>query len=478
MNLKGVFLVAMVALGLNACSDSDGINGDENSNEGRPTYITLSVSLPSMGNRSLGAASEVDTRALPEDYNPDGDYEGHDAIESLDVYMVSVTDRATETHRFTGTEISSTGNIVSTSQPFRTTSGKKLVYIVLNSPNALSAAAPTDNQLLSTTGLAKMKTVSGKNYDVIMMTGTSVAIIEPDISAQEVISGANRIAVQMSRTASRAIVTTSASPTILDGGGATMGTLSNLTYSIAQGANKVYFVSQPSYLTWGFSYVPTASDYAILASTYYDYADLNTPSAIPTKPVAADGYKELPGKFLFENTHLYGENKASRYKKGNSAYVLVRAKFTPASAAITDGGALVNGTFYVGQTDGKIYSTKTAAETAIQNQKVSAYEKGKVLYFAWLNPDNIQEPYNSPVLRNNIYHVNIKSFAKLGMTWNPLYPENPDTTNPTNPDPKPLNPEEPESPISPIDPLTVEHTYMTVDVSVLNWTVHSYDVEF
>lgn len=53
MNLKGVFLVAMVAFGLNACSDSDGINGDENSNEGRPTYITLSVSLPSMGNRAL-----------------------------------------------------------------------------------------------------------------------------------------------------------------------------------------------------------------------------------------------------------------------------------------------------------------------------------------------------------------------------------------------------------------------------------------
>ncbi|MFV0586244.1 Mfa1 family fimbria major subunit [Bacteroides reticulotermitis] len=478
MNLKSSFLLGMVALGLNACTNDSDLTGDQGNGEGDPTYITLSVSLPSMGAQRLASISGTDTRALPEDYNPDGDYEGHDAVETLDVYMMSIADRTVETHRFTGSQITSTGSVVSTSQPFKTTSGRKQVHIVLNSPSPLTVAAPTDNELMATAGLARMKTVSGKNYDVIMMTGSGVATIEPDITVQEVANGANRVSVMMTRTASRAIVTTSASPDIKDANGVTLGTLSNLTYSVVQGTNKIYFMSQANYVTWGFDYVPIASDYATTASTYYDYSDLSTPSAIPAKPVAADGYKELPGKFLFENTHTLGENRASHYKKGNTAYILVRGKFTPIAAAIADGGALVNGTFYVGQTDGKIYSSKSAAQTAVQNQKVSAYEKGKMLYFAWLNPDNIQSPYNSPVLRNNIYHVNINSFARLGMTWNPLYPEDPNTTNPANPDPKPLNPEEPENPISPIDPLTVEHTYMTVDVSVLNWTVHSYDVDF
>ena len=255
MNLKSSFLVGMVAFGLNACTNDNDLSGDQGNGEGDPTYITLSVSLPSMGGQKLASISGTDTRALPEDYNPDGDYEGHDAVETLDVYMVSVTDRTVETHRFTGSEITSTGSVVSTSQPFKTTSGRKLVHIVLNSPSPLTVTAPTDNELIAATGLARMKTISGKNYDVIMMTGSGVAIIEPDISVQEVANGANRVSVVMTRTASRAIVTTSASPDIKDANGVTLGALSDLTYSVAQGTNKIYFMSQSNYATWGSDYV-------------------------------------------------------------------------------------------------------------------------------------------------------------------------------------------------------------------------------
>lgn len=476
MKLGKLFLGAMIVVGLSACSNDD-VNGNDPSVEGQPTFITLSVSLPTTGSQKTASTSNASTRDLPEDYNPDGTYEGDDVIETLDVYMISMANRTVEARRFTDSEISSDGKIVSTSQPFKTTAGKKTVYIVLNSPNALATTSPKEDELIAIKGLAKVKAVSGKNYDVIMMTGSNIALVEPDISVQEVINGANRISVDMTRTASRAIITTTASLDILDNSQAVVGQLSNLTYSIAQGTNQIYFTGQTDYVTWGSDYVPTTSDYATTASTYYDYSDLSTPTAIPTKPTAADGYKALTGKFLFENTHTYGVGNTSLYKKGNTAYVLVRAKFTPVAAAIKDGGTLVNGTFYVGQTDGYIYSSKSAAQTAVQNQKISIYEKGKVLYHAWLNPDDIQSPYNSPVVRNNIYHVNIKSFGKLGTNWNPLYPEDPDTDNPSNPDPKPLNPEEPENPIDPIDPLTTEHTYMTVDVSVLDWTVHSYDID-
>ena len=116
---------------------------------------------------------------------------------------------------------------------------------------------------------------------------------------------------------------------------------------------------------------------------------------------------------------------------------------------------------------------------------------GKVIYYAWANPDAIPEWYNSPVLRNNIYHIHITGFKTIGTNWNPLFPEDPDTEDPNNPDPKPNvtvpdpeNPggpeipvEEPENPIDPEDPLTTPETWMSVDVTVLPWLVHSYEVD-
>ena len=51
-----------------------------------------------------------------------------------------------------------------------------------------------------------------------------------------------------------------------------------------------------------------------------------------------------------------------------------------------------------------------------------------------------------------------------------------------NPDPKPgkenpTDPEEPTNPIDPTDPLTTPETWMSVDVTVLPWLVHSYEVD-
>lgn len=460
MNSKKYFLASAIVLGFIACSNNDTEDTEGGEAEGSPTYINLSISLP-----------KGSTKALPGDYNPDGEYVGNDGIQTLDVYMLG-TDKTMEAKRFSGTDLSASGTVISPSQPFRTTSGTKVVYVVLNSPNPLGTTTPASNNLLPIAGLAQIKTVSGVNYDVITMTGkSSPTYIEPDITVQEVTTGTNRISIQAERIASRVIVTSTASTDLLDDNGAKIGTISNMTYSVAQGTNKVYFSSQTDHVTWGSSYVPALGTYSTDAPQYYDYADLTTPATVPARPIAGDGYKSLRGKFLFENTHTEGDVKTSQYKKGNTAYVLVRAKFTPLPSAIADGGALTNGTFYVGETDGKIYSTKGAAQAAVQNQKVALYEGGKMLQYAWLNPDNTAKPLNSPVVRNNIYHINISAFKKIGLNWNPLVPGT------DNPDPKPGNPDEPQTPIDPLDPLSPEQTYMTVDISILDWTVHSYDIE-
>jgi len=464
MKLKMFFLSVVVGLSFMACSnDNDDVDGIVP--EGSDTYVNLSISLAGAGNR-----------AIPEDYNPDGDYQGNDLIQTLDIYMVS-TSGAVEAKRFTGADLAKAGTVISPSQPFRTTSGQKTVYVVINSPNALQTAAPGHDEFWPIAGLASMQ----NDADVIAMTGQSgLVTIEPDITQQAVIGGANNVSVIVQRIASRVIVTSTASNELLNNQNVRIGTISDVTYSVAQGTNQVYALQHIEFdaqtnavtaITWGTDYVPALGDYTTEAVKYYDYSDLSNPTPVPARPTAADGYKSLPGKFLFENSHYAGTVTTSQYKKGNTAYVLVRATLTPDASAIADGGALTNGTFYVGESDGLIYSSKQAAQTAVQNQRVAVYQGGKMLQYAWLNPDNIQRPLNSPVVRNNIYHINITAFKQIGLNWNPLNP------NPDNPDPKPNNPDEPDTPINPIDPLTPEETYMTVEVNVLNWTAHSYDIE-
>lgn len=465
MNIKTILLASLMGLGFIACSDDSTPEAEKQ--EGTLTYVNLLVNLP----------GKATGRALPNDYNNDGTYEGLDSLQTLDVYMESA-DGAIEAKRFTGEDISHAGTVVSPSQPFRTTSGYKTIYIVINNPNPLGTVITTEHDLITTENLAQVVNANGKEYDLIAMTGKSANVyIEPDVPIQDVANGANKIKVNVDRVASRVIVTTTASADLTNDQGEKIGSVSDVNFSVAQGTNKIYWISQTNNLSYGSEYVPALGEYIGQADTYYDYSGLSVKNAIPTKLVDGDGYKALKGQFLFENTHEEGDLERTKYRKGNTAYILVRAKFTPDPSAIADGGSLTGGTFYVGGTDGKIYSSKQAAQTAVQNQKVTTYVGGKMINYAWLNPDDLVKPLNSPVLRNHIYHINITGFKRLSYNWNPLYPEDPNTINPQNPDPKP-GPDEPEIPIDPVDPLTPEETNMSVEVSILDWTVHSYDVEF
>lgn len=474
MNLNRLFLTLLIGIGFASCSSDKTNNPPETKPEGIPTYANISVSLPKK------------TRSLPEDYNPDGEYQGNDLIKTLDIYMQATAGGDIERKRFTGADISinNTTGTISPSQPFLTTSGYKTLYVVLNDTKDIGSTIIDETILIDIEGLAEIVNDNGEDKDVILMTGKGKIFIEPDVPMANVANGDNKFAVSVTRTASRVIVTTTATNAFDDGQGNT-GTISDIKYSVAQGTKEVYWLQRADYTTYGYEYYPydrvdgsvgyTGADNAI---KYYDYSDLETPSDVPQRPAAGDGYKELPGKFLFENTHTYGATREdTEYRKGNTAYVLVRVTFTPDPASIADGNALTNNTFYVGSTDGKIYSSKTRAQEAVANQKVKTFRNGKMLYYAWLNPDVLDEPLNSPVIRNNIYHINITGFKNIGYNWNPLYPEDPDTETPQNPDPKP-GPDEPDSPVDPLDPLTPEQTYMSVDVTVLEWTVHSYDIEF
>lgn len=493
MKIDKHFLLGAFALslGFTACSDNTDVAEPSQAN----TYLQLAIKLPNV----LGTKASSGDK-LPDDYNFVENYEGNDAVKTLDVFIQTGDGEITPySYSFEANTLGydEKNKVYYPLNGIKTKPGNAKAYVVINKKNNL-----TTDEIKGTDGLidiTKLNAAVEDGKDVITMTGASeITEIKEGVTEDMVkAKGAkiNQIKVTVDRTVSRVIVTKAEALTTPE---TLNGSFSNITYAIAQGTKKIYtYPKKPDYTSFGYDFVPASNDvYVSQANGYYDYADL---SDFDTDVDAYKAeYKTLPGKFLYENTHEYGEGEASKYKKGNTAYVLIRTKFKPNTNALNGGELATDGTFYVGGNDGLYYATAQAAADA-GNTSIRTYKEGKVLFYAWLNPDDIAAPYNSPVVRNNIYHINITGFKKLGTNWNPLFPEDPtkpnDPSNPNgpgnNPDPKPEAPivddptdpskkitlPEPENPVKPTDPLTVTDTWLSVDVTVGAWAVHSYDID-
>ena len=418
-----------------------------------------------------------------------------------------------------------------------TTPGDKKVYVVINAPQAikdyLNKAIPNEFEIAYETAVsviaAKNATkADSEGNDVILMTNaTSPAVqtIEDGVTSEDAKNGTkNQIKVQVQRAVARVILTTTQPEyDIVRADGVKLGKIKNITYAVAQGEKNFYLTQQrenPSsvagsrgiVMTPGYNFIPRTDrrDPSVLRPTvypdmekYYDYSDLvetaqdgNARKALVATSLndaLAIGEKSLQSSaFIFENTHKYGDydifNYKGGYRRANTAYVLVRATFVPENDAFADKARFTTPyqegtTFYVGE-NGALYRSassvtddKSRDAGGVAGQKYSEYTNGKVLYYAIVNPDNAEKPLNAPVYRNNIYHISVKGFKKIGMNWNPLFPEDPNSDNPKNPDPKPKNPYEPVPPIKPQDNLSPKETYMSVDVSVIPWNVHTYEIE-
>lgn len=285
-------------------------------------------------------------------------------------------------------------------------------------------------------------------------------------------------------------------------------------FSQAQGELKLYFKqkagaenSNTTYETPAYSFVPAATTYD-QASDKYDYNGLwkeNTVQQVNKDKLAVgDGETVVKGATVvpfLPATHQWSADGIN-YKEGNTAYVLVRVKLKPTYVYELQGTALkavafnegTHGTKFFYGSDNKFYATLTAVEKAAEtNATLTAkqYNNGKGLYFVWINPDTTtgKQWKNSPTNRNNIYHISINDIKSMPDNWNPLVPGVP--TKPTdpnspakdkpvvpNPDPKPSdNPKEPEPKHKPENPLSPVETWMSVDATILPWSIHSYGVE-
>lgn len=399
----------------------------------------------------------------------------------------------------------------------------------------LSTAAEAVTVANGFTGTAagKIARKNGVDNETIMMTclePSAELTIEPAVSEAQALQGPkNKAKVVVERSVARAMLSTKEQTYDIKATsqigsipvGGVLATVSDIRWVVAQGERSQYLSKKRgtsvdnTWLTPGSDFVSTNANFHSDATKYYDYAGLwedhntNETAISGTKvPTLADYQlqnvtdelaQSLSGKFLLPNTHKSGTDAAtSHYKRGNTAYVLIRAKFTPKKEAFIDKGkTYTDGTqvpeyvdgadFFVGE-NGQFYvSMKSVTDPkvgGVAGMKAHKYVKGKVLYYAWLNPSTTASDswWNSPVVRNNIYHIHIKSIKKLGFNWNPLvpnpnHPNDPEGhDNPNNPDP---NPDEPGTPIptDPEQPLPDQDTFMSVDVTVLPWLVHSYEVE-
>lgn len=445
-----------------------------------------------------------------------------------------------------------------------TTAAENLLNIAVNNTLAtfkaayesanLAFANPSVRTTVYTTGdetnAGELAKVDG-GKDVILMTGKAAEpTIVDNVSAAEAVSGIkNRADLTVQRAVARVLVTTTATSFDLKGINPNDGSIDNaaikvsdLTYVVGQGENKFYFLQKEqspantdgaAFTTPAFAKVPSGADYwttdyqldYATVGKNYDYSGLwkNTATgnikgvSVPTRAafdsnaaneltnVTNDLNAGLKGEFILPTLHKYSTTRAqSNYRKGNTAYILVRGYLTPKYVVDATGNVVAGTT--LGATDdvylganGVFYADKNCVQDpdkkGVTGQTAQLYKGRKVMYFVWINPDNLTKAVNSPVIRNNIYHVQIKGIAKVGANWNPLVPTpntpntpgqpidpntpgNPINNNPNNPDPRPDNPFEPKTPpVDPTDPISNEETWMSVNVNILPWAVHSYEVE-
>lgn len=550
MKVTKLFLTVAIVLGLglSACSNDDDISSSGGEEKGN---TNVSVTLKMSQSTGLRA-----TKSLPDDYNYIGEWAGRDDIKTVAVYIIdgsSVSSKSLEVGAsgsgkdyekiVNGSDITLVPK--TSNAAIKTTAGIKKVYVLVNGTTEVTDAlaktpvaefenaytqaalylANSGAGTFTNTSADKLAVKNGTTDETIVMTNVEPKTINVAANVTETetlaaTSPLNRVSLEVERGVARVMISTQAlTYTVPSAGGSPLGTISDINWVLAQGESSLFIQRKADWSTPNSIFVPTSdNDYWATditgSNSKYDYSGLfenyvpadqfggtavKTMTDYATDPygqVTAELDSELSGKFILPNYHTAGSGAASSYKKGNTAYVLIRAKFTPVDNAYADGGTYTSGDdFFVGA-NGKFYVSAANAVTpskgGVTGQTVARYVKGKVLYYAWVNPDNVLtgEWYNSPVIRNNVYHIHITGFRNLGTNWNPLFPEDPDNPKgpndpsnpgknlPLNPDPKPNVPgyTEPENPIDPTDPLTTPQTWMSVDVKVLPWKLHSYSV--
>lgn len=499
MKLNKIFMMGALAaltLGFASCNSDKNQPNNINQNDA-DTYVGVSVKFP--------AATQ--TRTLPDDYRNKGEWEGRDDIQTIKVYVV--TDEATiNSTSFTKSAFNNiNGGVLTPNLAVEAKSGQKVkAYVVINDIKGKVTteldklgAAEFDAKFASTvvkvTKVSDVATSDGTN-DVVVMTNdvTPVGItVKAGVPKEKARDGVdNYIQVNVDRVVARGIVTQAQnitkeisikrSHTVVDNSTGTPTTsveetetakvtITDIKYQVTGSALQFNVLKDAK--DWKapadvYDFAPatdwtTTTDNAAKANimTYTDEGSWQTPTTQPNnelESVQAALAAEKFSKFVLPVTHA-----EANYKKGNTTMFEVKATFTVDKV---DGVPNSNvQTVYFGLSDGLFYSTKEKAQMMDKDfkdtvtspkQEVKKYENCEMYYYIWLNPDvlysNVDELIKkSPTVRNHIYNAHITGFKEMGVAS--------------------------KEEIKPGEDLETEKTHLSVEIKVLPWTIHSYNVD-
>lgn len=521
--LTQTLLALALVGGMTACDKSIKEVDDNATSSTGDTY--MSVAFSTTNPNSTRAAVKEDT-----EFNSIGEYVGRDEIKNVHVYVINLPQENVDHKVFTTTTPNPDGDDNTNdfrTEAWKTTPGEKIVYVYvnisgtdieteLNKATSKAAFEAANKQAFALTANGTVKDVYAKfegGKDIIAMNSTKgvdltvVAGVKKTEAEAPTATAKNRAKLSVRRLVAQAAVTSSAATFDIKSGTTTIATLGNLKWDVmqfekttflapqAEGTNDAMlakYCKSPS-----FDFVTdNATNLFSTAATHYEYRKFNG-AEVKTFTRNADKKEDVkaivatPMKFITETTHQYGgklkaddpsnTGDETGYRKGNTTYVIVSAQITPAEDSWAEGekaAYTANGDLFLGVQDHKFYASLDKAKAANKStsipetdapntpDNVIKYAGGVCYYIAWLNPDVITDPVKSPVLRNNIYHVNVTGLKKLGYSGNPLNPGNDDPKDPDDPTP------DPKETLYPVD------TYMAVEITVVNWGVHSYDHEF
>lgn len=289
--------------------------------------------------------------------------------------------------------------------------------------------------------------------------------------------------------------------------------ISDLTWTVVQGASDLYFLKKPSEDSKTFEFnaqnheelpmeettvkgkelkngedewknkefwtgvVPQYADF----SDFFDYSGLWKKEGNSAIPYGIDIQATTPyvtgteGEAETETDHLkadvaglHSEYLLPTYagnvlqQRGNTAYILIRARVHPLRYAKTFGegddpqtvsvgedGFEELSTFYFDPISNRFGDTpQTLVKVGANSETIMKYKDGYVYYFLFPNatkPNDKNTAQVSPILRNQFYHIQINKIFDMGYPWNPLVPypkgtegsAKPIISNPQNPNPRP-----------------------------------------
>lgn len=507
MNVKKMFFLGLVSIGLFSCSDESSDISNENK---EAAYFSLKLSFPEAGITKAGEPTTSD---------PDGDgYQTGLATEQkfqkVAVIIVGAADnKVTDYLEYTADDFAPDGNAAADNNAINpvlskvnyqskvarlVTKGNAKVYVFLN-PSADVASKFAKDQIISNIALEMTELASAdaitngvaKNDNFLMGNATD-AVAKP---IDGTVKFPTIITVDVERAAVKLVENTgTAQFTISNTQGASTvsATLINYAYNNLNkrafllknietrgdaGAFAGAYVVDPNFIEANYKTLsPSApwygNDFFVIGNqdvtkTFKTTADISY--SLENTMISNEQYQNKTTSIVYKaNLTINSISNANFYtykSKIYTSYAELRTVYNADYPAVTDAIASLFTEAEVATAyakTGAAYTTDVLAiNKKLADKGIRCFYQG-VCYYNWMikhwdQTNTLLGRMEFGVVRNNVYYLEVTNILNIGEPWIPGGPEDP------NPDP---------------DPDETEKASILVSINVLPWTVRYNNIEF